>query len=891
MHDEGATNAYISPDFKSTFAVGEVIAGNYKIVGMAGSGGMGVVYRAQDLRLQRIVALKFLPIEVNSNEVDKQRFLKEARIASSLDHVNIGAIHGIDETPDGRVFIVMAFYEGQTLADRIHRGKPLSRSEAIDIAAQMARGLAEAHKNKIIHRDVKPSNVILTHNGIAKIVDFGLAHASEQSATLTHGGAGTVGYMSPEQGLSKSCDQTTDIWAWGIVFAEMLTGNNPFRRESVPATVVAILHEPPRGLDGLPAELQQIIYLALSKDSRTRYQNCSEVLRDLELAGVSMADTDTLELAELKKSRSSANIRRFRDEASKSALGPQYVKGTRWRVWAAAAAILVLALAALLLVRPVRERLLSILFPPSTKHVAVLPFDNIGNNPENQLLVQGLMDSLSGKLSNLDLGNQSLWVIPASEIRRRNVTDPAAALRDLGATLVVKGSVQRDGKDVRLNMSLIDTKNMREVGSIEADDPAGDLAVVQNDAVARLARLMNIKVSSQMLRDTSGSVNPAAYEDYLTGLGYMQRYDKPGNLDQAIAVLQNAVKTDPGFALGYAQLGEAYRLKSRLEKNPKWIAEAQAACQRAAELDGRLPAVYVTLGRLHDSSGNHDLAMQEFQRALDINPRDAQAVEGMGKIYEGSGRIAEAEAAYKRAAALRPESWDGFDELGNFYDRQSRYAEAIQQYQHALTLTPDNAQVYGNLGATYINAGDPKQRGNAEQALKKSIEISPNYAAFGNLSNLYLVERRFAEAAAATEKALELDANDYNVWANVVQAYDWLGEREKAEAARKKMLLMVEQAIKLKSQDAAAQSVAATLYADEQNREKALEHIQTALALAPDDPGVLSDAAETYELLGDRRRAIDYIQKALQKGYALDQIKATFAFQGLIADPNFKAGK
>ncbi len=332
MHDEGATNAFVTPDFRSAFAIGEVVAGNYEIVGMAGTGGMGVVYRARDLKLQRIVALKFLPVEVNSSDVDKQRFLKEARIASSLDHVNIGAIHGIEETPDRRAFIVMAYYDGQTLADRIHTGQPLELPQAIDIAAQMARGLGDAHAHNIVHRDVKPSNVVLTSSGIAKIVDFGLAHASGQTATLAEGGGGTLGYMSPEQGLNKSCDHRADIWAWGIVFAEMLTRQNPFRRETVPATVLAILSEPPAGLNELPEDLQQIVYRALAKDPHSRYQSCAEILADLDQVRATVGG-GSRDLAELRKSRSSANIRRFRDEASKSALLLQGPRPLAWRAW------------------------------------------------------------------------------------------------------------------------------------------------------------------------------------------------------------------------------------------------------------------------------------------------------------------------------------------------------------------------------------------------------------------------------------------------------------------------------------------------------------------------------------------------------------------------------
>ncbi len=891
MPDEGLTNAYVTPEFRSAFVVGEVVAGNYEIVGMAGTGGMGVVYRARDLKLQRIVALKFLPAEVNSSAIDKQRFLKEARIASSLDHVNIGAIHGIEETPDGRAFIVMAYYDGLTLADRIHAGEPIQLSEALDIAAQMARGLRDAHTHNVIHRDIKPSNVILTSSGIAKIVDFGVAHTSGQTATLAQGGGGTLAYMSPEQGLNKSCDHRTDIWAWGIVFAEMLTGQNPLQRDSLSATVVAVLSEAPSGLDDLPVELQQIIYRALSKDPEKRYQNCSEILHDLEQARVSLAETGSFETTELKKSKSSTDIRRFREQASKSAWLPQPQPRFGWRFWTIAAGLLVLLIATVLLIPQLRERLRGLLFATPTRHVAVLPFDNVGNNPENQELVAGLMDSLTGKLSNLDAGDQPLWVVPASEVRRRNITDPTSALRELGATLVVKGSVQRDGKEVHLNANLIDTKNMRQIGSVEVSDPIGDLAALQNEVVPRLARLMNISVTSKMLRDTGGSANPAAYEDYLTALGYMQRYDKPGNLDLAIQALENSVSTDPRFALGFAQLGEAYRLKYRVESNPKWFDKAQAACEKAVEIDDSIPTVYVTLGRLHESSGKTDLALQEFQRALQINPRDAAAEAGMAHMYEAAGRTADAEAAFQKVIALRPDWWDGYDELGNFYGRQGKYTDAIQQYRKAIELTPDNAQVYANLGGTYIDAGDPKMRGDAEQALKKSLALSPSYAAYANIGDLYLIEQRYAESAAATEKALQLQTNDYLVWDNLKLAYEWLDDKLHADAAREQMLNLLEQTLKLKPQDALAHSTLAIVYAQDKSPEKALAHIQTSLALAPDDPDVLASVGEAYEIMGDRRQAVSNIQKALRKGYSFDKLRVEPALQRIIADPTLIATK
>ena len=245
MADDDVTRAIPSNELRNVFAVGEVVAGNYQILSHAGSGGMGVVYRARDLKLERNVALKFLPPEVTAGGKETERFLKEARIASSLDHPNIGAIYGIETTPDGHTFIVMAFYEGGSLAERIRRRGAIEVPEAIDIALQMARGLAEAHSHNIVHRDIKPSNVMFTSAGLLKIVDFGLAYVTEQTATLSRGAVGTVGYMPPEQALNRGTDQRADIWSLGVVLAEMLTGRNPFQRDSMPSTVLAVLNDAP----------------------------------------------------------------------------------------------------------------------------------------------------------------------------------------------------------------------------------------------------------------------------------------------------------------------------------------------------------------------------------------------------------------------------------------------------------------------------------------------------------------------------------------------------------------------------------------------------------------------------------------------------------------------
>jgi eukaryotic-like serine/threonine-protein kinase len=881
-----------------TLSAGDHV-GNYKILGLAGAGGMGVVYRALDVKLERTVALKFLPEHLVSSGDDKERFLREARFASSLDHPNIGVIHGLEETGDGRAFIVMAYYAGETLTGKL-RGGQLPLVEAVDIAIQMGEGLAAAHAGTVVHRDIKPSNVILTQSGVAKIVDFGLARLASTGSTQSMSTAGTIGYMSPEQTVGKFVDQRTDIWSLGIVLTEMVTGKNPFSRETPAATIYAILNDPPFPMDDLPLDLLRVIYQALSKEPETRYQNCREMVADLKDVRSRMEPEAAAQTASRPGSRQSASrhpssskpststaeaLRRQIEQASRPIWGSAAVPVSRLNRWLAAAGVAVVVAAVLSFIPAVRERVAGWL-GHEEEHIAVLPFENVGNDAANEEVSAGLMDSLTSRLSNLDVGKQLLWVVPASEVRRQKVTDPASALRQLGATVAVEGSLRREGQTIQLTVNLVNTRNLRQIGSVPLEDKTGDFASLEDEAVSRIAKLMHIEMTPEMLR-TGGAVNAGAYELYLKALGYTQRYDKAGNLDLAIAALNDAVKADPRFALGFAQLGEAYRLKYRLDKDKKWIDEALANCQKAQQLDDRLPMVYVTLGKIHSYTGNYELALQESQRALQLDPRNADAIISLARSYESAGRIADAEAAFRKAIALRPDSWDGYNQLGAFLFDHQRYDDAVAQYRHAIELTPDNAALYLNLGAVYLNMGD-KHYAEAEQMLRKSLALEPSYPAYTNIGALYNQQQKYAEAADALEKALRLNDKDYVVWNDLAFAYERLKDKERAGKAQDRETLLLEQTVRDTPRDAVAQSYLAVVYAKKKLREKAISRIQSALALSPDDPDILEYAGEAYEDLGDRALALQYIEKSLQKGYSLGDMKVNPDLQSLLSDPSFR---
>jgi tetratricopeptide (TPR) repeat protein len=728
---------------------GELVAGNYQIAGTAGSGGMGVVYRALDVKLQRTVALKFLPSDLNASERDKQRFLQEARTASSLDHPNIGVIYGIEETAGDRTFIVMAYYEGQSLATRILSG-PLPPSEAADIAVQVLKALDYAHTQGIEHRDVKPSNIMLAQQHVVKLVDFGLARVSQQTASKTHGVSGTVSYMSPEQTLGRGVDSRTDIWATGIVMLEMLTGYHPFSRETIPATVFAILNEPPEVPDAVTPALRQIIYRALAKDPVRRYQSCAEMLHDLanirpELT-TSAAMESTPEIAALKRSRESVELRRSRESASASAWGFVPEKKGRWKPWVFGLGGLIVILVLAFLIPSVRQRLAGVV---------------------------GLASTTSGKA--------------------------------------------------------------------------------------------------------------VADEGYITALGLMQRYDKPGNLDRAIVALQGSIKADPLYALGYAQLGEAYRMKYQTEKDPKWLELAIANCERAQQLDTRLPRAYSTLAAIHNEQGKHDLALQEFNQALEINPRDPAALRGIAHSDKTAGRLADAEQGFRKLIAVLPDDWDGYNELGNFYADQGEYPKAIAQYRQGLELAPDNAVLYSNLASVYLDSGDRKLVPEAEQALRKSLEIQPSYSALANLAALYTEQEKYQESAALSRRALQLNDKGYTVWDTLRVDYEALGDSAGAQQATQAERKAIEETSSI-SQEAMPRAMLANLYAREGQVDKARARIQSALSLAPNDPQVLLEVADASANLGDRAAAIEYIREAIKKGADVEAIKTDVELERLNID-------
>ncbi len=851
--------------------------GRFAIRARLGVGGMGEVYRADDTRLKRPVALKRIAPRLQADEIYRQRFLHEAQCASGLTSENVAGLYDVLEE-NGEIFLVMEYVEGQTLRQRL--AQPLGIPEFLQIAVQCAAALVAAHERGIVHRDIKPENVMLTPAGQVKVLDFGVAkrlpHADNattlESSTGGSSFSGTPAYMAPEVLLDKEPDQRADIFSLGVVFYEALSGRQPFLTGNFLATVDRVLHEEPAPLPQLnpkvPAELERIVAKMLAKHPVERYATAADLLVDLRAVERAGAYPGSL------PARAPAKPRAF---ASRTG-------------WVLAAAVGILLIAAIGLLPKLHEQWGRWFGSPvlaGPKNLAVLPFQAIGGSPENQAFCDGITENLTASLTQLT-ATHALQVMPAREVRTRRIANADAARKELGVSLVLEGTMDRSGKAVRINYALVDARTLRQVraGTITAE--ASDPFAVQDRVAAALVSMLQLELKPQERQAlvAHGTQVAGAYEFYLRGRGYLQNYDKPENIENAINVFQRALQLDPNYALAHAGLGQAYWMRYQATKETLWVEPARQACERALNLDSKLAAARVCKGTVDNGTGQYDQAIAEFQRALDSEPTSDDAYRGLAEAYEHLGKLAEAEKTYHRAIALRPQYWPGYNWLGVFYYHQARYPEAAQMFTQVLALAPDNVRGHYNLGATYVEEG---RYAEATVVLERSLAMGPTAAAYSNLGVAYFRLRRFAEAGRAFEQAVKLNEGKYLLWWNLAEGYYWTpGKRLQATSAYRQTISLAKDMLRVNPKDASVLGILALCHAMRGERGPALRYLQRGLQLAPDDPEMRFRAAVAYNQLGDVDQALRWLEKALAAGYSRTTVRDTPNFDPLRANPRFQ---
>ena len=805
---------------------------------------MGVVYLAHDARLKRDVAIKVLNARTFADEKARRRFRNEALTLSRLNHPNVECVYEFRSEEDVD-FLVLELVAGTALNDLIRHG-PLPEQEAVGLGIQLARGLAAAHAQRVLHRDLKPGNLKVTPDNVLKILDFGLAqlmtapedNTVTQSEALHGPGAGTLGYVSPEQLEGREPDTRSDIYSAGVVLYELATGSRPFAQHGQ-LLQDAILHSLPTAPrlknKEVSAEFEATILKCLEKEPKARYQSARDLLADLERLWAGR-------------------------EPSGGALAVKHQppRPVPWRrAVIAGGLVLVLAAAGVLVWRKWAHK------EVQQKIMAVLPMDAVGQDPATSALGLGLTETVAAKLVQAS-DTSAVQIVSPQDLRDQKIKTADDARREFGTDLVLESSIQRSGTMLRINCYLVDSKTHRPIAAetieSEGTDPFGLQDKVVNAALDMLA--VKLKPEERQRLKAVQNTNPAAYDAYIRGRGYLQEFQKPESIDNAIAEFQKAITIDPRYALAYAGLGNAYWINyDRLFKGSDAAAQALQHCREALSLNPELVDGHICLANVLEGTSKYDEAIVEFKKAIAANPQSDDALRGLAKAYEKSGNLSDAEATYKQAVALRPNSWSNYHSLGLFYYRQSRYSDAVPIFQKEIEIAPDNFQPYTTLGGSYIVLGNYQK---AIEALQRSIDLLPNAVAYNNLGYTYYLMHRFPEAVTALRQAVNLNPNNWEFWGNLADAQYWSGDgRAEATSNYRRAIEMISPRSQLDPKDARTMVYLGGYLAMQGKKQQATEHALKALRQTPADSEVLFRAAVIYNQVGQPDQAVGYVGKQL----------------------------
>ncbi len=845
-----------------SISVGQLV-GHYRILEKIGGGGQGEVFRAHDERFDRDVALKILPIKALSDDAARKRFRQEAQAVGKLSHPNIATAFYFGEE-NGIDFLVTEYISGARLDEKLAHG-PVPETMLLELGTELASGLEAAHREGIIHRDLKPGNLRVTENGQLKILDFGLAElvdpkidiTAAETVSLAMTLTGTLPYMAPEQfdGIS---DQRTDLWAAGVVLYELATGQLPFPENQLQRLKQAIRHqEPKRPTELNPAisqGLEAVILRAMQKDPKRRYQTAGE-LRD-----------DLTRVAAGRKIRPNTWLRRHGLQLAAVALLIGVSAYVTHRFWP----------------RPI---------PPGGENgyrvLAVLPIEAVGQDASENALVRGVAETVSARIAQGTNGH-TLQLIPPNELSAQGVKTAEAARKAFNVDRVLSVALQRSGdnKQMRIICSLIDPKTHQQMDARTVTGDASDLFALEDNTVADVFAMLpaNVRLEQPTPNEVQAA-EPAAYEYYVRGRGYMQEYQKAENIDAAIKQFEQALKVSPNYAPAYAGLGEAYWRGYEADRGKQWLDLASTNCEKALKADPRLAEAHTCLGNLYNDTGRYEKAADEFNRALAIDKSIPQTFNGLGKAYTHLGKAAEAEQTYKQSIALWPQYWAVYNWLGQFYVGQARYDDAVPMFRKVNELRPDNQSGYTNLGGTLLLEGKYQE---AIEALNRSIQLKPTMYAYSNLGTAYFYQRRYSDAIAAYEKARGLDDHLYMNWGNLGDALYWSpGHRPDATAAYKRAITLAQAQVQINTRDATARAYLADYSAMVGDKATATAELRKALELASTDPDVMFRAALVYNQFGDRQQTLDWLNKAAGSGFSRSTIRDTPDFDPLHGDPGF----
>ena len=870
---------------------------HYRVLELLGEGGMGVVYKAEDMRLGRIVALKIL--SKHSRE-DQDRFLREAKASAALDHPNICAVHEIGEH-EGCPYIVMSFVDGLALKQKIAQ-RPLKLGEALDIAIQAGEGLQAAHQRGLVHRDIKPGNLMVTPQGQVKLLDFGLAKFTDETRiTATGCVVGTPSYMSPEQARGGDVDRRTDIWSLGVVLYEMLAGRAPFGGDSAPTILRAILDDQPEPVtalrSGLPLELDRILGKALAKDQRERYQHIEDLLVDLRAL-------------QRKGSRPIASVETEAPTAA-AATTPAPIPDAKRRWYVSRRGLLaafgtlaaVLAVTAGLKVASLRGWRLSSVGAPPIESLAVLPLDNLSGDPNQEFFANGMTEALIDELSRIKALKKVISRTSVMQYKGTRKPSPQIA-RELGVDALIEGSVLREGNVVRVAVQLIDGGTDAHLWTDRFDREYKNILELHSDVARAIAQEIKVALSPQEAANPAGSraVNPEAYDYYLRGLEHSFRSQRETDLRLAIQMFQKAASLDPSFAPTFAALSEAHGNMWWYyhDRTRERTALAKAAADRAQQLGPSLPETHRAVGYYYyHCLLKYDHALQELEKARETKPNDVQVLMGIGAVLRRQGRFEQSLVYGKKAIELDPLSATLAVEIGMTCAMLRNLPEASRYFATALKLDPGAWLRLAMLIHLRLS-GESGQAGTAlERVRQLGMSNEPDVAYAGALLDLYSGAFQRAAARLDTESWQIFEDQFQFVPKSLLQAQlsGLLNQPQPArsyyDAARK----IAEAKVQERPDEANYHSALGIAYAGLGRKGDAIREGKAGASLLPVSldafrgPCLVEDLARIYAMVGEQEAAIGQLEYLMSIPGTLGAgaLRLDPAWNPLRQNPRFKA--
>jgi serine/threonine protein kinase/Flp pilus assembly protein TadD len=857
--------------------IGDTLA-HYRILDKLGEGGMGEVYLAEDTKLKRKIALKVLPSEMASNPDRLRRFEREAEAVASLNHPNIVTIYSVEEV-DGLTFLTMELAEGESLATRIPlRG--FSIEEFFHIAVQLTDALSSAHERGVVHRDIKPDNIMVSDEGRVKILDFGLAKLRPRAETpelseleteaLTREGRviGTVPYMSPEQACGKPVDHRSDIFSLGLVLHEMATGKRVFRGQTSSDILLAILKEEPPSVtdvrEDLPFHLGRIIRHCLFKSPEHRYQSAQDLRNDI---------------ADLDQEVASGQLRP--KSLPTDELPALRVGRRRFLKWGGLALLALAIPLAILLTLRLRQPTVS-----GYDALAVLPFDNLTGSPTQEYISEGIALSLINQLSEL----AGLRVIGRSEAwsYRGQGLGAAQLGKRLGVGLLLEGDVQQHGERLLASVRLTSAGEGAVLWADEFERPREDLLDLQQEISRSVTRVLRIPLSMKERRrlQKDPTISFRAYDSYLQGQQFLEALENPRHPELAADVFRRAIDLDAEFALAHVGLSEALLKTYIRDGDGEALEQAEHEAERAAEIDPNLPAARVALARIHRTTGRHGESVAELRQALMEHPKPDEALRELAFSYWQAGDLEAAEDCLRSATDLASEDWYNWNELGFFLLETGRYGDARPPLERAASLAPANITWPSeNLALARYFEGDFT---GAIAAFEEIEMPSEDPVIATNIGTAYFFAGRYDRAEELYLRAVRLNPSEAIYHRNLADVYARQGRSDDARERYAQALDLVEERVRENPKSDALRLRRAVYAAKASRCDTAVPVAGTLRAELPQTAQTAHALAQVFALCGEQDTALATLRIAIQQGFAVELIREEDEFRLLHGNKEFR---